>query len=129
MRMRTFRLFVALSAGLVASFAVPAYAAGMLGDGGGLASGAGPAMACDRDGVTTRYSVAGGADGFVVDAVSVEGIDAACAGGTVHVEVRASDGSVVGTGSTVVSTATERVVLAAMPPAAAVGAVQVILAR
>jgi hypothetical protein len=126
---RVARLLASLAAGIAVSLAVPAYAAGLLHEGSGLASGAAVAMGCDTDGVTTRYSVAAGPDGFVVDAVDVGGIDPGCIDGMVHVELRAADGAVLATGSAEVAGSTQVVDLLAAPPPREVSGVHVVLSR
>lgn len=127
--MRGLRMAMAVAAGVVASVAMPAYAAGMLGHSAGLSSGVGLNLACDTDGVTTNYNVASGADGFVVDSVDVIDIDESCGGGTVHVELRAADGAAIGGGSTAVVGDAVTVPLPQSPSAAAVAGIHVTLAR
>ncbi len=128
-RSRLTRLLVSVTVGVVVSLGVPAYAAGLLHDGPGLAAGATVAMGCDPDGVTASYSVSATSEGFVVDEVDVSGIDARCAGGTVHVELQAADGTMLGAGSAAVSGSVEAVVLGTAPPPDAVASVHVVLAR
>lgn len=128
-RSRLTRLLASVTAGVVVSLGVPGYAAGLLHDGPGLASGAAIAIGCDPDGVTTRYSVNASSEGFVVDKVEVSGIDAGCAGGTVHVELQAADGTMLGAGSAAVSGPVEAVALGTAVAPDAVAGVHVVLAR
>ena len=129
MRKRTARLLAAVAAGLAVSVAVPGYAAGMLNDGAELSVGGGRDVACDADGVATHYSVASGADGFVVDAVEVDDVDAACSGGDLHIQLRSADGAVMAAGSASVASESVTVRLHPQPLAADVTGIDVVLAR
>lgn len=86
------RGIIALAVGTVVFTAVFASAASLTVNGGSLQAGGDDTLTCDKDGVTAAYALVWNAATGVydVDQVTVAGIDAACAG--LPLEVDLADG-------------------------------------
>jgi len=120
---------LSLAVGAVAFSAALAFAASLTVDGGSLGAGNAAVSSCDQDGVDVAYTSEydSSMPGFKVTEVEVSGIDVACDGNELKVEVvDSSDGSLA-SGTVTIAGTSETVTLSTDADAEAVANVHAVI--
>ena len=110
------RFATAIAVGSIVAALVAGSAASLGGINSALGADSAVVASCDSDGVTATYSLLVSAGGFVVDRVTVGGIDPSCVGRRLDVVLTRGGGS-IGSGFGTVTAATTTVSISGTPRA------------